>query len=308
MKYRANVNACAAELRVEREGLYLGTRFLDYADVAALRPIQHRVYIDTLGGEHVEISMLGFSYDGFWEELTHAYGARSLEALFVEEEQIMLCEGEYTVPGDSGRGNIALYADSVCILPNNCFAVRVPLCFTKDICLNGYEITITMLSGTCYTVSKMGYDTKPFAERLEKAAAAVKQTREKRLAQIPLTEPFTQKGLFRTKQAEHYWNAALTETGCALEFFTDEDTATYLYRFCGARQLFLLKLQEATEAMGIHREIIYCAQEKIDENPLYRMAVARSEAVRFLRAAVDGRLIHNATHAQKLAEFLQTNT
>lgn len=308
MKYQANVGASAVQIRVEQEGLYLGTRFLDYADVAALRPVNHRVLIDTLDSEQIEISMLGFSYDGFWEELTHAYGARSLEALFVEEEQLMLCEGEYAIPGDRGRGNIALYEDCVCILPNNCFAVRIPLCFTKDICLNSYDITITMLSGVCYTISKMGYDTKPFMERLIKAADAVKQKRNQRISNIPFTEPFTQKGLFRTKQSEHYWNAALTEKRCALEFFTDEDTATYLYCFCEPQHMFLLKLQEATEAMGIHREIIYCTEEKIAENPLYRMAVARSEAVRFLRAKVDGRLIHNASHAQKLAAFLQTNT
>ncbi|MBR2590566.1 MAG: hypothetical protein IKE65_06545 [Clostridia bacterium] len=308
MKYQASIGAVDTEIRVEREGLYLGTRFLDYADVAALRPINHRVFIDTLGGECIEIAMLGFSYDGFWEELTRAFGARSLEALFVEETQMMFCEGEYAMPGDSGRGNIALYADSVCILPNNCFAVRIPLCFTKDIDLTGYTITITMCSGTVYTISKMGYDTNPFAERLMNAAAAVKQARQKRLSELPLNEPFTHKGLFRTKQAEQYWNAALRENACALEFFTDEDTATYLYRFSETKELFELKLREATEAMGIHREIIYCAEEKIAENPLYRMAVARSEAVSFLRSKIVGRAIHNASHTQRLAEFLQTDT
>ena len=306
MKYRASVGGIDAELSVEREGLRLGSRFLDYADVAALRPINHRVMIDTLSGEAIEISMLGFSYDGFWEELTRAFGARSLESLFVEEAQIMLCEGEYVMPGDNGRGNIALYPDCVCILPNNRFAVRIPLCFTQDISLNGYAITITMLSGISYTVSKMGYDTKPFAERLMNVAAATKQTREKLLAKAPLTEPFTQKGLFRTKQTEHYWNAAFSSNGCALEFFTDEDTATYLYRFTEAPELFLLKLREATEAMGIHREIIYLPEEKIAENSLYRMAVARSEAVRFLRSKVDGRLIHSANHAERLKEYIHS--
>ena len=56
--------------------------------------------------------------------------------------------------------------------------------------------------------------------------------------------------------------------------------------------------------MGLHREIIYLPEEKIAANPLYRMAVARSEAVRFLRARSDGRLIHNAAHAERLKEYL----
>ncbi|MBQ6380991.1 MAG: hypothetical protein IJJ41_05305 [Clostridia bacterium] len=304
MKYQGSVAGRDAQFSVDKEGVRLGTLFLDYADVAALRPINHRVFIDTLAGETIEISMLGFSYDGFWEDLTRCFGARSLEALFVEEAQLMLCEGEYAIPGDSGRSLIALYTDSVCILPQNCHAVRIPLCFTENISLSGYSISITMLSGVQYTVSKMGYDTKPFYERMTKAAAKVKQTREQLLEKAPITAPFTHKGLFRTAQSEQYWNAAITENACALEFFTQEDTATYLYRFREPADLFCLKLQEATEAMGIHREIIYLPEEKIAENPLYRMAVARSEAVRFLRAKIDGRLIHNASHAQRLEEYL----
>lgn len=305
MQYRASVGGTETELSVEREGVRLGARFLDFADVAALRPINHRVYIDTLSGEQIEISMLGFSFDGFWEELTRAFGDRSIEALFVEEEQLMRGEGEYATPNDSGRGNIVLCPDCVCILPDNRFAVRIPLCFTKDIRFEGYQIAITMLSGTRYTVGKMGYDTKPFFERMTNAAAAVKQTREKLLKKAPLTAPFTHKGLFRTKQTEQYWNAAVTDRFCALELFTDENTATYLYRFTEGQARFLQALREATEAVGVHREIIYLPDEKIAENPLYRMAVARSDAVRFLRAKVDGRLIHSANHGERLAELIR---
>ena len=304
MKYQACVAGRDTQVSIDKEGVHLGTLFLDYANVAALREHNHRVYIDTLAGESIEISMLGFSYDGFWEELTRCFATRSLEALFVEEEQLMLCEGEYALPQDSARGIIVLYTDSVCILPQNRHAVRIALCFTEAIDLNGYTITITMLSGVQYSFGKMGYDTKPFYERLTKAAAKVKQTRQKLLEQAPLRAPFTHKGLFRTAQGEQYWNAAMRAGSCALELFTEEDTATYLYRFSEPAEQFLLNLREATEAMGIHREIIYLPEEKIAANPLYRMAVARSEAVRFLRARSDGRLIHNASHAQRLEEYL----
>ena len=304
MEYHGNVAGREARLRIEKQGVYLGERLLDYADVAALRPINHRVLIETIAGETIEISMLGFAYDGFWDELTRCFGARSLEALFVEEAQLMLCEGEYTTPEDSGRGLIALYADSVCILPQNCHAVRIALCFTETICLNGYNITITMLSGAQYTIGKMGYDTAPFYERMQKAAATVKQTRQALLEKATLTAPFTHKGLLRTRQSEQYWNAALTQSTCALELFTGEDTATYLYRFTEPAEQFLLNLREATEAMGIHREIIFLPEEKIAANPLYCMAVVRSQAVRFLRARSCGRLIHGASHAQRLEEYL----
>ena len=84
MEYHGNVAGREARLRIEKQGVYLGERLLDYADVAALRPINHRVLIETIAGETIEISMLGFAYDGFWDELTRCFGARSLEALFVE--------------------------------------------------------------------------------------------------------------------------------------------------------------------------------------------------------------------------------
>lgn len=305
MKYQACARGAQTELSVEREGLRLGGDFLDYADVAALRPVNHRVLIDTLAGEQLEVSMLGFSFDGFWEELTGAFGDRSLEALFVEETEFMRCEGEYVLPGEAGRGVVALYSDAVCILPPSARAVRIPLCFAERIDLNGYQLTIALRSGAEFTVGKMGYDTGPFAERAERQAALTKKQRAAALAALPLRAPFTEKGLFRTGQPEQGWLAAFGPGVCALEFLTDEDAATYLYRYSEPRELFLQKLEEATEAMGVHREIIYLPEDKLQEKPLYRMAAARSEAVRWLRARSAGRLIHSAGHARRLAEFLQ---
>ncbi|MBQ4370669.1 MAG: hypothetical protein II784_06665, partial [Oscillospiraceae bacterium] len=95
MKYKGYALGRDIEISLEKEGIRLGELFLDFADLEALRPISHKVYIDMLSGERMEISMLGFSYDGFWEELTELFGKRSLEALFVEEKLLMLSEGEY---------------------------------------------------------------------------------------------------------------------------------------------------------------------------------------------------------------------
>ncbi len=304
MNYTGSVFGNEAELSVEKEGVRLGERFLDYADVLSLCPMNHRVFVDTRQGEKIEISMLGFSYDGFWKELTGCYGERSLESLFVEEEQLMLCEGEYEIPGESGRADIALYPDALCILPATCHAIRIPLCYTNDIRLYGYTISVSMLSRARYNVGKMGYDTNPFAERIMQLADSVKKERENLLSSVSVSAPYSQKGLFRTKQSEHYWNAAFSKNVCALEFFVGEDTATYLYRFNEPEDYFLEKLREATEAIGVHREVIYLSDEQIAQNSLYRMSVDRSEAVRFLRSKIDGRLIHTASHDQKLAEYL----
>ena len=304
MNYKGYALGRDVDISLEKEGIRLGELFLDFADLEALRPISHKVYIDMLSGERMEISMLGFSYDGFWEELTELFGKRSLEALFVEEKLLMLSEGEYKTSRENGRAKIALFEDSICILPQTCGAVRIPLCFAREIKLDGYVLTITMFSGAEYTVGRMGYDTKPFAERARQAADRVKKERVAALEKVSLQEPFSGKGLFRTAQPEQYWQAAFGEGVCALELFTGEDSATYLYRFPETRAAFAGLLQEAMEAMGTNREILYWADEQIAEKPLYRMALRRCRAVSFLRKRLVGRLIHTASHEQRLKEFL----
>ena len=306
MKYSGRAFGQDTELSVEREGLRLGKRFLDFADFKAIRPINHRVFVDTLSGETVEISMLGFSYDGFLEELVDCFSKRSMEALFAQESTVMRCEGEYDIAGEKGRGVIVLLPDAICILPMTCSAVRIPLCFTRELSLDGYLLSITMLSGRRYTVGRMGYDTKPFAERAQAAADRTKKKRDAAIKKIQAEPPYTAKGLFRTEEPNLYWTAAFGKGCCAIELFTGDDAATYLYRFTEPKEQFLLAVNEAMEAMGVHREIIFMTPEQLEEKPLYRMSVNRSEAVRFLRSRSAGRLIHNATHEQRLREFLDT--
>ncbi len=306
MKYNGRVLGKDVELSVEQEGLRLGPRFVDYSEFASLSPINHRVIIDTLSNEKIEISMLGFSFDGFWKEIVDSYNARCLQSLFIDEALVMSCEANYVLPEEAGRGVVSLYTDCVCILPPSFRAVRLPLCYADRIDLNGYDLSITMRSGTVYTVGKMGYDTKPFTERCVNNSNVVKKQRAAAAASLPLNPPFVSKGLFRTKQPELFWNAAFGKGTCALELFTGDDAATYLYRFKEPNEVFLARLEEAMEAIGVNRELIYLSDERIAEKPLYQMSIARSEAVRFLRARSDGRLIHNANHAQRLAEYLNS--
>ena len=184
MKYEGRALGSDLTLAIEDEGIKIGSRYLDYSEVWSISPVSHRVLIDTMSGEQIEISMLGYSFDGFWEELLDRFGKRSLEALFVDEELIMLVEGEYQLPaesgdqmrvateslsggeqrrlsGERGRARIALYSDSVCILPQTCGAVRIPLCFAREIKLYGYVLTITMFSGAEYTVKIVDSNGNP---------------------------------------------------------------------------------------------------------------------------------------------------
>lgn len=104
MKYNGEALGRAAELSIEREGLRIGAKFIDFADFVSIRPKNHRVYIQTLSDGEIEVSMLGFSYDGFLEELTKCFTDRGMEALFAEEEPIMRCEGEYAFSREKAEG------------------------------------------------------------------------------------------------------------------------------------------------------------------------------------------------------------
>ncbi len=354
MKYTANFRVADrperkdAQISIDKEGLTLGGAFVDYADIEKLRPISHRVFIDMAGGYTIEISMLGFSYDGFWEELVNAFGKRSLDSLFLEEPLSMDCEGEYELPaGDGraperGRGHILLYPDSVCILPDSSHAVRIPLCFTQAFEQKGYWLQLSLVTGETYGLGRMGYDTQPFMDRCEAFLRKAKKDRVakiKAIAQNPpearssgsdegeaaaaaprqfpetsghkdggaLPSPFTHCGIFRTYADEGCWMAAFGSSRCAVELFTGEQAATYLYHYQD-RQAFLFRLEMAMEAVGTHREIIFLGDEQLADKPLYRMALHRSPAVRFLRSCSAGRIIHTAAHAQKLAEFLASDT
>ena len=305
MIYRGHALGADLELAIEKEGLRLGRRFIDFADVAAILPMNHRVLVDTLGGERVEISMLGFSYDGFWEELLSAFSARNLAALFVEDTPLMLSEGEYRTLTEQGRGKLGLYPDAVCILPQTEHAVRIPLCFAETIRQDGYWLEIALESGASYRIGKMGYDSQPFFERATQRRDTLRKERRQRSSALHADAPFTQTGLFRTTQEGLSWQAAYGKGCCAVELFTGDDAATYVYRFPEPQSVFSSRLEEAMEATGSHREIIYWSDEQLAEKPLYRMAVRRCPAVSFLRERSAGRLIHNASHAQRLEALLR---
>ena len=305
MTYRCCVDGAETALEIGREGLGWSAGFLDFADVALLTPVNRRVRIDSLQGRCVEVSMLGHSFDGFWEELTGAFSARNLEALFMDGTPIMVSEGEYRTPEDRGLAKLALYSDALCILPQSEKAMRLPLCFAAELQTEGYWMTVRTRSGDWASVGKMGYDTQPFFSRAQKVMQETKETRARLSRGREPAAPFTQAGLFRTTQPELFWQAGFGPGCCAVELSAGEDAATYLYRFSEHAEAFAAMLEQAMEAMGPHREIIYMTDAQLSEKPLYRMALRRCAAVRFLRARSAGRLIHNTAHARRLEDFLR---
>lgn len=305
MKYSAQVSGRDVTVEIGNKGISINDEFLDYADLKHSSPNNHNINLELLSGRKIVISMLGFSFDGFWDKLQKSYENRCLESMFIEEQVVMRCEGEYMLPAESGRGTIILYPDSICILPPSDNSVRLAFSQVEKLSASGYTMTVSMLSGKSYTIGKMGYDTKFFFERAEELWKKNNLERARIEQAISVDPPYTVCGLFRTCHPEQYWTAAVTDKKCALELHTGEDSATYLYEFDEPKEVFVQNLSEALEAMSANREIIYISLEALSANPLYRMAVARCNAAVFLRSKFTGRLIHNEGHSQRLLDFLK---
>lgn len=305
MKYSAQVAGQNVTVIIDKKGIAVNDEFLDYADFKRMFPNNHSVHLELLSGREIVFSMLGFSFDGFWDELVKAYENRCLESMFIEEQVVMRCEGEYRLPAESGRGTVILYPDSLCILPPSDNSVRLAFSQVREMTVTGYTMTVSMLCGKSYAVGRMGYDTMPFFERAEKLWKKNNLERARMIKTVAVESPYTVGGIFRTCHPEQYWTAAVADGKCALELYTGEDSATYLYEFTEPKEVFVRNLDEALEAMSTNREIIYITDGALAENPLYRMAVARCEAAVFLRSKFTGRMIHSESHSQKLTDFLK---
>ena len=302
MKYQIESGGTPLTISLDKTCIQLGQQTIDYADVLKLRPINNKIYIDTINGT-VEIAMLGHSFDGFWEELTRLYGNRSLEALYTKDPVIMTCEGEYQIGDEAGHAIVMLFPDSVCILPPTRTARRIALAFAETVTMEEYTIHIAMDSGEKYSVGKMGHNTMPFFERLQNCRDDTIRSRQIKLDALSPSDPFQTCGLFRNDSDEH-WEAAFGNGTCALELFSEENAATYIYIFSCHVDKFFRILTHSLEAMGINREIIFIDDEKLCENSLYRMAIERTPAVRELRSYFSERLIHNQNWESKLKNYL----
>ena len=99
---------------------------------------------------------------------------------------------------------------------------------------------------------------------------------------------------------ESFWFAGIRDGKAAVEWVTQEQTATYLYTFDTDEAVFERSLRHALESAALHREVIYT---DLDGKPLYKMTVRRSYHLRFLRDHFAGRIIHNSSWPERLREF-----
>ena len=300
-----------------------GCATIPFVDLMDMRLLNYHLHLSLRNGEAV-ISKLGYQTEEFFEKLWQAYAKKSLESLFVTGDPVIACEGDYSYaePGIS-RSSIAkleLRDDSLCIIPHDVGARRVPLCFAQAPIRDGFALAATLDTGETYRVARLGANTDPFFKHMtslqkqavsdwEAAHRALGQNLEARLGDsLGAYQAFcglgvsVTTGLFSADD-DAFWFAAIGNGRAAVELVCEEKAATYLYRFSTDAGQFAASLRHAMEAVKRHRRLIFLTDEELASEPLFRMAVDRSAHVRFLRSCNAGRIIHASNWASKLAEF-----
>ena len=301
----------------------LGRAVLPFVDLMDMRLLNYRLRLTMRDGTAV-LSRFGYQTEEFFEKLWEAYCARSRESLFIEGDLVMGSEGDYAyAEPDAEQESIAkleLYPDCLCIIPHDAGARRVPLCFAATPIREGFALNMELDTGERYRIARLGSDTDPFFTRLD--ACYAKTSSAWRAAHKDLAQNLADRlgdaaaayrafekhaesvacGLFSADD-DAFWFVALGDDRAAVELVTDEQTATYLYRFDVGQASFLNSLRHAMEAVKKNRRIIFLAEDELADEPLYRMAIDRSAHVRFLRSCNAGRIIHTASWEQRVADF-----
>ncbi|MDD2472207.1 MAG: hypothetical protein PHT28_04745 [Dehalococcoidales bacterium] len=173
-----------AKITVGEEAVLLSAGFdqvaVDYSDITEIKLSDYAILINT-PQKTLALSRLGNECDWLFRDLHNAYNRIVLKALFVQGEVIMETSGEYVINEKGNRlqgtGVIQLYQDCVCILPPNISARRIPLSFVSDIKQDQYTVIIKLSSGESFSVSKLGFDTDVFTNRMTKQISLLKEKR-----------------------------------------------------------------------------------------------------------------------------------
>ena len=162
---------------------------IPYAEINALDLSDYRVTVKADSGAYV-FSRMGQWAQPFFDSLLEAYNKAVLRSLFIKGDPILFAKGDYRYTENGamscGTATVHVYENNVTVLPPDLTARRVPLCFVTGINKGDFELTLSLDTGESYTYAKLGYDTAPFADAVEKQIRAL---REKSLTTIKELDP-----------------------------------------------------------------------------------------------------------------------
>jgi len=167
LDYRATVASARlnddVRVSIANDGVNLTTLFtpvfLAFADIVAIERVGYTCVLTTRD-DRFTLSRLGNLLDAFCLEAGEAFNRAVRRALFVAGEASFAADGdvEYAEPSAQARGpgRIEVYDDSVCLLPLDERARRVPFAFMTDFERAPFEVTLALDAGERYRVGRLG--------------------------------------------------------------------------------------------------------------------------------------------------------
>jgi len=182
-----------AVLKITDKGLMLTTTFdtaeVPFCDMNELSLVNYVITLKADSGDYV-FSMMGNWCQPFFDALSEAYNKAVLRSLFVKYTPVVTAKGYYSFSDVSGiaagEAPVHVYGNCIVTLPPDLNAKRVPLCFARGLDKGEFQMTLTLDTGEKYLWGRLGYDTAPFTEAVEKQIRAL---REKTLAAVKEIDP-----------------------------------------------------------------------------------------------------------------------
>jgi hypothetical protein len=170
------------KMKINDNGLAITALFdaveIRFSEINSLDLADYAVMVKTDDGDY-RLSKMGNWCQPFYDALSDAYNGAVLRSFFVEDDPIIKAKGDYRYAekGSELRGKAAfrVHKDCVVSLPPDLGGRRIPLCFLSGMSRKELEIELKLDTGDTYTFSRMGYDTVPFADAVEKQIRAMRE-------------------------------------------------------------------------------------------------------------------------------------
>ena len=190
-----------ARLTIGENALTIAALFVTvdvtFAEMNDIRLTNYVVTVKADSGNY-SFSRMGSWCQPFYDALYGAYNKAVLRSMFIEGDPIVTARGYCrfsetcaetamaTAPASmQSMGNMAVpvhvYENNVTALPPDLTARRVPLCFVCGIEQGSFELVLKLDTGESYSYAKLGFETAPFLEAVEKQ---IRKLREKTLAAV----------------------------------------------------------------------------------------------------------------------------
>ena len=165
-----------------------------YVEVTSIEYNDYVVTVRTDGGNYV-FTRMGQWAQPFYDNLCKSYAAAMVRAFFIvgKPDAKAVADYKFAEHGGSVSGNrvpAQVYETCVAGLPGNLNSRRIPLCFAVGMDKADHEVSLKVSNAyggiDSYTFSRLGSDTNPFIDAIDKNIRAL---RDKTIAVLKEIDP-----------------------------------------------------------------------------------------------------------------------